>query len=130
MWNKEPTMTTAMAEMGISIPQLTAGEMADIVSYLSSVQYFGEAGDPEAGERRILAKGCLDCHSWFGRGGPGGDLGRSDALESPAAVIAAMWNHILVSQTDPNGRPVTWPIFSPAEMADLAAYLQTEGRNR
>jgi mono/diheme cytochrome c family protein len=130
MWNKEPTMTSAMTERGISIPQLRAGEMADVVAYLASVQYFGEAGNPELGERRILAKGCLDCHSWFGRGGPSGDLGRRDALESPAVVIAAMWNHILVSQTEPGGRPVTWPTFSPAEMADLAAYLQTAGRSR
>ena len=130
MWNKEPTMTSAMRERGISVPQLTAGEMADVVAYLSSLQYFGEAGNPELGERRILAKGCLDCHSWFGRGGPSGDLGRRDAFESPAEVIAAMWNHILVSPTDPGGRLVTWPTFSPAEMADLAAYLQTEGRGR
>ncbi len=126
MWNKEPAMTRAMAERGISIPQLRAGEMADLVAYLTSVRYFGASGNPERGERSLLAKGCLDCHAWYGRGGSGSDLGRAHGLDSPAAIIAAMWNHILVADTEPN---LTWPTFSTVEMADLAAFFQSPGRN-
>jgi mono/diheme cytochrome c family protein len=128
MWNKESAMTRAMVERGISVPQLRAGEMADVVAYLSSVQYFRQSGSSARGQRRIESKGCLDCHSLYGRGGSGPDLSRTEGLASPAAVIAAMWNHILVTESEPEG--VTWPTLSPAEMADLAAFFQASGGNR
>jgi mono/diheme cytochrome c family protein len=128
MWNKEAVMTRAMVERGISVPQLRAGEMADVVAYLSSVQYFGESGNPARGQRRIQAKGCLDCHSLYGRGGPAGDLARTEGFDSPAAVIAAMWNHILLTESQPEN--VTWPTLQPVEMADLAAFFQASGGNR
>ena len=128
MWNKEPVMTSAMVERGISVPQLRAGEMADVVAYLSSIQYFGESGNPARGQRRIQARGCLDCHSLYGRGGPAGDLARTEGFDSPAAVIAAMWNHILLTESQPDS--VTWPTLQPVEMADLAAFFQASEGNR
>jgi mono/diheme cytochrome c family protein len=128
MWNKAPAMTSAMADRGISVPQLTAGEMADLVAYLFSVQYFGEPGSAPRGQRHIRSKRCLDCHSLYGRGGPVSDLGLTEGLDSPAAVIAAMWNHILVTESDMAS--VSWPPFTPGEMADLAVFFQESESNR
>ena len=128
MWNKEPAMTSAMVERGISAPQLRAGEMADVVAYLSSVQYFRQSGSAARGQRRIESKGCLDCHSLYGRGGSGPDLSQTEGLDSPAAVISAMWNHIVVAGAEPGS--VTWPALNPVEMADLAAFFQASGGNR
>jgi mono/diheme cytochrome c family protein len=131
MWNKGPAMTRAMAAQGINIPQLRAWEMADIVAYLSSVRYFGESGSTERGPRRIRAKGCLDCHSLNGQGGTrAGDLARTRGLNSAAAVFAAMWNHVLVTEAEPGDRQVDWPTFNAQEMADLAAFLQSSGGGR
>lgn len=122
MWNKEPAMTAAMRARGIMVPNLRAAEMADIVGYLGSVQYFGQEGNRVRGLNGLRTKGCLNCHSLNGRGGPETDLGRMEPLDSPAAVIAAMWNHIRVATGDPDA--VQWPMLRPAEMADLAAFLQ------
>ncbi len=131
MWNKAPAMTRAMATQGINIPQLRAWEMADVVAYLTSVRYFGESGNSGRGPRRIRAKGCLDCHALNGQGGvTAGDLARTTGLDSPAAVFAAMWNHVLVTEAEPGGRQVAWPTFTAAEMADLAAFLQASGDGR
>src|SRR6266498_191757 len=44
IWNKAPAMAAAMKPRGITLPQLSPGEMADIVAYLYSVRYFGNAG--------------------------------------------------------------------------------------
>ena len=125
MWNKAPAMTSLMAASGIDVPQLRAEQMADIVAYLSSVRYFGESGRSARGSRHIRAKGCLECHSLNGQGGDGstGDLAWTMGLDSPAAVIAAMWNHTLITETK-DGRRLSWPAVTAGEMADLAAFIQ------
>jgi hypothetical protein len=125
MWNKTPAMTSVMTANDISVPQLQAGDMANIVAYLSSVQYFGEPGSSARGPRRIRAKGCLECHTLDGQGGgsSAGELAPTAGFDSPAAVIAAMWNHTLINETE-SGRQLTWPMFTAGEMADLAAFLQ------
>lgn len=125
MWNKAPAMTSLMAASGIDVPQLRVGQMADIVAYLSSVRFFGESGSSARGSRHIRAKGCLECHSLNGQGGDGsvGDLAWTMGLDSPAAVIATMWNHRLITETK-DGRRLSWPAVTAGEMADLAAFIQ------
>jgi mono/diheme cytochrome c family protein len=128
MWNKSPTMLAAIQRSGITVPRMNAGDMADIVAYLSSVRYFGEAGNPTRGARRVREKGCQDCHSVRGSGGTTApDLARVQGLDSPAAVIAALWNHALTTEVETGQPEVSWPVFSTVEMADLAAFLQTVG---
>jgi mono/diheme cytochrome c family protein len=62
MWNKTPAMIQAMKAERISVPQLRAEEMADLVAYLYSVQYFGERTEPREGRKLVTEKGCLQCH--------------------------------------------------------------------
>jgi mono/diheme cytochrome c family protein len=116
MWNKAPAMTAEMRARGIDIPALTSDQMADIVAYLYSIRYF-EPGTNEARGRQVAeTKGCLTCH----RSGRARPLFAGRALESPAAVAAALWNHRLME-----GR--SWPRLTPQEMADLTAALQRGG---
>ncbi len=130
MWNKAPAMTAAMRRAGITVPQLSAEEMADILAYLYLVQYSAEEGDSDKGPTLLRGKGCLVCHSVAGRGGDtAGDLTQARGLASQAGVIAALWNHVLISDR-PGGSSVAWPTFTAEEMADLAAHLQTIGRTR
>jgi mono/diheme cytochrome c family protein len=131
MWNKAPTMIEAIQRRGIVVPRLSAGDMADIVAYLSSVRYFGEAGNAVRGARRARQKGCVECHSVGGSGGEvAGDLAEAQGLDSPAAVVAALWNHALTMADDIGERAGSWSTFSTIEMADLAAFLQTTGQAR
>ena len=48
-------------------------------------------------------------------------------LESPAAVLAALWNHAVVTPPSIGGRKWEWPLFKQQEMADLIALLQSLG---
>jgi mono/diheme cytochrome c family protein len=126
MWNKAPAMIEAMKIRGVTVPRLRPEEMADIVAYLYSVRYFARAGDPKAGVQVATQKGCLGCHSLYGeRGKIAGDLARAKGLESPAAVLSALWNHAFISEPKPAGDKAPWPEFRPEEMANLVAYLQS-----
>jgi mono/diheme cytochrome c family protein len=130
MWNKAPAMTAAMRQARITVPQLGAGEMADILAYLYLVQYSGGRGDSDRGPQLVRGKGCLACHSVSGRGADAAsDLTQARGLTSPAGVIAALWNHVLISDQTERSTD-NWPTFTAEEMADLATYLQTIGRAR
>lgn len=131
MWNKIPAMMAAMKDIGIAVPRLEPQEMADIVAYLYSVQYFAESGDPRRGEELVTARGCLGCHPVRGKGGKkAGDLARATRFPSPAAAVAAMWNHALIMEEVVPPQKTAWPQFRPDEMADLVAYLQELRRSR
>jgi mono/diheme cytochrome c family protein len=124
IWNKAPAMAAAMQPRGISVPQLAPEQMADIVAYLYSVRYFA-SGNVQQGYGVASQKGCLNCHAIRGeRGKPASDLTKTKGLDSPAAVLAALWNHALVTPTV-TGKKVDWPVFASQEMADLIAMLQS-----
>jgi cytochrome c2 len=105
--------------------------MADLVAYLYSVQYFAGAGDASRGRKVVEAKGCLGCHSLSGQGGKiASDLARVKGLDSPAAIIGALWNHSFIMQERAERRKAPWPEMSAEEVASLVAFLQTLGQAR
>ncbi|MEJ2152774.1 MAG: cytochrome c [Gemmatimonadota bacterium] len=125
MWNKQPAMLATMRAREISVPQLQPEEMADLVAYLYSVRYFAGSGTSQLGRTRVRQKGCLACHSLGGSGGTAApDLAGIAPLGSPAEVISVLWNHALIDPDSADQRH-QWPTFSAAEMADLAAFLQS-----
>jgi mono/diheme cytochrome c family protein len=124
MWNKAPAMVAAQRARGLPIPQLRPEEMADIVAYLYSIRYFSGPGSVAKGWTVAASKGCLTCHAARGeKGKPAGDLGRIGGLDSPPAVIAALWSHAIVTPRTSLGQDAPWPEFRPHEMADLVAFL-------
>jgi cytochrome c2 len=128
IWNKGPSMAAAMKPRGIALPQLTPAEMSDIVAYLYSVRYFGDAGNISRGVTVATQKGCLQCHAVGGeRGKPASDLTRLSGFDSPAAMLAALWNHGSIAPPGAGGQKWDWPVFKPQEMADLMALLQSPG---
>jgi len=129
LWNKAPAMATAMKTHAIALPELSPAEMADIVAYLYSVRYFGSGGNVSNGYTVATRKGCLVCHSLRGeRGKRASDLAKAKGLDSPAAVLAMLWNHAAVTPPSIGGQKPEWPLFKPQEMADLIAMLQSLGQ--
>ncbi|HXJ79510.1 MAG TPA: c-type cytochrome [Candidatus Methylomirabilis sp.] len=128
IWNKAPAMAAAMSARNISLPQLTPAEMADIVAYLYSVRYFGSAGNVQNGWTVATRKGCLTCHAVRGeQGKSASDVTKWKGLDSPSAVLAALWNHDVITPPSIGGQKPGWPLFKPQEMADLIALLQSLG---
>jgi hypothetical protein len=130
MWNKAPRMIDEMKKRRIPPPLLRPEEMADVVGYLDSVKYFALPGKASEGREVARARGCLDCHSLDGRGGKSaGDLGKAKGLSSPAAVVAALWNHAAVMQAS-RAPKAGWPELGPAQIADVEAFLKESARRR
>jgi mono/diheme cytochrome c family protein len=120
MWNKAPGMVREMRQRGVAIPKLEAHEMADLVAYLYAGGYFADAGDAVRGAR-VARERCGRCHAE-----PPAAARRLEGLrglDSPAAVVASLWNH-MTARPIPGG----WPSLSPADVADLTAYLESEAR--
>ena len=126
MWNKAPRMMEAMKVRAVPVPQLKPEETADIVAYLYSVRYFAEAGDPRKGMLVAANKGCLVCHGLHGeRGKTAVDLTQAKGLDSPAAVLSALWNHSFIKESAAGRGRAAWSEIRPDEMADLAVFLQS-----
>lgn len=124
MWNKAPGMRAAMAQRGIDVPELGAGEMADLVAYLYSIRYFAESGDADLGPQQLRSASCLECHALEGRGGDSAaDLSAKTGMDSPAEVLSTLWNHSALMKSSEDPTP-SWPELTPELMADIAAYLQ------
>jgi mono/diheme cytochrome c family protein len=131
MWNKGPAMMDAMRGRSIPVPTIRPEEMADIVAYLYSVRYFAQAGDPKKGGAVATYKGCLSCHGLYGeRGRVAVDLSKARGLDSPAGVMAGLWNHSFITDPRPERDRAAWAEVRADEMADLIAFLQSLGRRR
>jgi len=130
LWNKAPAMLKAMKLRKFTVPQLNGEEMADIVAYLRSFQYFGEPGNPDLGRRLLLEKQCLNCHSLDGKGGKGApDLAMTKGRGSPAAIIAALWSHGDFMAEPAPERSLSWPQLKSGEVAHLMAFFERSTRS-
>ena len=131
LWNKAPKMLAAMKIRNITAPSLTPGEMADIVAYLRSFQYFGEPGNSDRGRQLLWEKQCLSCHSLDGKGGKGSpDLAQTKGLDSPAALIAALWSHGELIAEGSGERTPAWPQLNSSEVANLMAFFERTSRSQ
>src|ERR1039457_6570230 len=82
-------------------------------------------GDPRMGAQTFQQKGCSGCHSVLGAGAKlAPDLGlRGAAGSSMNELVTQMWNHAprMWKQLKISG--VSFPQFTPEDMANLFAYL-------
>jgi cytochrome c2 len=133
MWNHSPEMASVMRGRGLTFPQLTGKEMADLLAYLqagnvnsSRERVYFEPGSPRRGEALFTSKHCISCHAIASVGGKSApDLGtrREDFVGSVSSIAALMWNHSQAMTTEFARRGVPRVTFSGAEMADIIAYL-------
>jgi mono/diheme cytochrome c family protein len=121
-------MTAKMRELGISRPLLTGSEMADLMAYLYTLNYFDRPGDPDRGDRLFGEKRCVACHAVRGKGGEiGPSLDKLSNVSSSILMAQAMWNHGPRMQAKMEALGVPRPVFREGEMADVLAFIRREG---
>ncbi len=115
-------MNDRMRAIGIAFPKFEGSEMADLLSYLHFIGFFGEPGEATVGEAIFGKRGCASCHA--GPEAKAVDLATSRAATDPIALSAAMWNHAPEMHGLMAEQAVAWPTFDPGDMKHLAAYLR------
>jgi cytochrome c len=130
MWNHSSRMWTEMKGRGLEVPRFAAREMADLMSFLYFLQFYGEEGNPAKGKTVFSEKGCAVCH------GPeavekkkGPDLKTVSVFSIPE-LISAMWNHVPEMEKMVTELNLIWPRFEKDEMKDLIYYLRSFDRPR
>lgn len=135
MWNHFPQMYEKMKQMGISFPQFTSDEMAELVAYIYFVGYFDApvaAADKLKGKALLRERGCTECHSPEGEGETvPGKLIRLRRIASPIVLAQIMWNHSPKMSKRTKGKGISWSQLDGSEISDLMAYFsETSGAGR
>ena len=126
LWNHLPRMVRRMRELQMEPMRLNAREAGDLVAFLSSVHYFHESGDVEAGKKIFSEKSCIVCHQIRGVGGVvGPNLDFLPLFHTPIQVATTMWNHGPSMSDVMRERGIERPRFNEAELTDLIAYLES-----
>ncbi len=130
-WNHTPRMIDEITARGYSWPDLQPQEMADVLTYLYYLLLFDTPGDAEKGRAAWETLQCSACHRLNGKGGRIGQaLDRYGAYPSPSVLARGMWNSGPTMQQEQLRRGVDIPQFIGHEMADLQAYIRTEGMRK
>jgi cytochrome c2 len=125
MWNHSYEMWEIMEESGLEVPRFTNKEMADLMTYLYFIHYYGGKGDHVRGKKVFVEKGCISCHSEEAvEQKKGIDLSEVSNL-TVFELISAMWNHLPQMEKMVTEMSLIWPRFERAEMRDLIQYIQS-----
>ena len=130
-WNHTPRMIDEMTERGYPWPTLDPQEMSDTLSYLYYLRLFDAPGDSVRGADTYARLQCTACHTLAEQGGRGcGPLDRFGTYLTPTPLAQAMWNAGPRMQQEQLRRGSPIPQFTGNEMADLQAYIRSEGRRQ
>lgn len=125
MWSHSYQMWSEMREMGLSVPVFSNEEMADLMSYLYFIQYYGEDASQEEGKNIFVQKGCASCHSEEAvEQNRGIDLAAVSGY-TVFELISAMWNHVSEMEKMVTELNLSWPRFEKDEMKNLITYIQS-----
>ena len=129
LWNHAPAMFTALKQEGIAWPQISAAEMAEIMTYLRAAPDRDPPPDMFKGQALLVTKGCLKCHTFRKEGGRiAPDLVELRASFAPAPTWAAtMWRHAPRMAALAIQEGLLYPRFSGDEMVNLLGYLRRAG---
>jgi cytochrome c2 len=129
MWNHGPMMLSQMAATRTPIPTFSGNDIADIFAALSeqgreSRKVFLGVGNASHGQKMFTDKGCVKCHSIFGKGGKEApDLGKTVSQSNVTMLSTRLWNHAGAMREKFRLKKLDWPIFSETEMNDLIVFL-------
>ncbi len=130
LWNHGPVMIPAVKRMGLDVPKFQGNEILDLFAYLRSQGHreatrdFRSSGDAVRGHGLFTSKGCVRCHTVFGRDAViGPDLGRADLRGSVTQLAGRMWNHWPAMSEAMGALGMSPPIFKGEDLADVFAYL-------
>lgn len=129
MWNHGPVMLSQMAATRTPVPTFSGNDITDLFSALTEQvkenrKIFMGVGNADHGQKMFTEKGCIRCHSIFGKGGKEApDLGKTVSQSNVTILTTRLWNHVAGMREKFQQKKLEWPIFSETEMNDLIVFL-------
>lgn len=131
LWNYAPAMWALFEKRGLSVPEISEQDAADLFACFYSTRYFERPGDPDRGRKVFLLRHCVECHA------PGSTADGAAKLVSawkaagdPVALAEAAWNHAPKMHEAFARRRAEWPQLTSQELTDLAAYVRDVADSR
>ena len=125
LWNHAPAMWKAMSAQGITRPELTEQQAADLFSFFYAAQYFERPGEATRGKALFTSKRCAGCHGLTeSPAGGGKPVKEWEALKDPIALAGAMWNHAADMEAAAKAKGISRPELNSQELRDILVYLQ------
>ncbi len=115
MWNHAPRMENP--------PVIAAEEMRQILTYVWEKQYLGAHGNAAHGKAVFEKKNCAGCHNDPKSGAP--RLSKGARPYSSITMVSSLWKHGPAMLAEMRKRNVPWPQFTPGELSDVTAYLNS-----
>ncbi|HVP35979.1 MAG TPA: c-type cytochrome [Terriglobales bacterium] len=130
VWNQFPYMQQRMGSLRLEWPKFTSDELSSLVAFLYTLQFFDVTGNPDSGRVLFNEKGCMNCHSYEGKGGKKGpDLSEFKQDLSPILMVQAMWNHVPEMSSLLQTGGSAWPSFQNNQLMDLLAFIRQKAKN-
>lgn len=127
LWNHAPGMFGLFKREGLTWPDLTPEQMADLMTYLQAERRRDPPPDRFRGQIVLVHKGCLKCHRLRGEGGSVAiELTTyQGGYESPLAWATTIWNHAPRMAGLAAALGVLYPRFAGDEMGHLVEFLRS-----
>jgi cytochrome c551/c552 len=130
IWNHFPYMHQRMGSLRLEWPKFSPDELSKLVAFLYSLDFFDMPGNPETGRVLFSQKGCINCHSYEGKGGKKGpDLEKFRQKLSPIFMVQAMWNHVPQMSSLLQAGGSNWPSFQDNQLMDLLAFVSQKAKD-
>jgi len=128
LWNHVPGMSVTFEIADRDWPLLSEDEVTRLLSFLYFIDYLGQPGDPDEGERVFGGSGgCGVCHViGGGERSAGPDLARLSRFASPLYVAQEIWNHGPAMMESIRQGGLTPPTFEENDLADLSAFIRQQ----
>jgi mono/diheme cytochrome c family protein len=108
IWNHSQKMPT--------IRMVSPDDMRKLLAYVWQLQYDGPPGNRVLGQKAFVDKGCVECHQ--------GPINKGKPVTA-FSIVAAGWGPTRQAHHRMLTQGVPWPNLSPADVANLVAYLNS-----
>ncbi|MBZ5673157.1 MAG: cytochrome c [Acidobacteriia bacterium] len=110
IWNHSQKMPT--------VRMVSPDDMRKLLAYVWQLQYDGPPGSRVLGQKAFVDKGCAGCHQ--------GPINKGKPITA-FSIVAAAWGPARQAHHRMLTQGVPWPNLSPADVANLVAYLNSPG---
>ncbi len=113
IWNHSQRMPT--------IRMVGPDDMREILAYVWQLQYNGPPGNRVLGQKAFVEKGCAECHQ--------GPIKGEEHITT-FSIVAAAWGPARQAHHRILERGSPWPNLTPADVANVVAYLKSRDSAR